>query len=753
MMNVQAGQEYALLDRLLIKNPNALYSKILGKYDILEFSQLDSIHEVNKVNTDPFILGTTNFPCFFWQDNHVHFWDKLSASPIASLISLKLNDTVKYLTGLRGLTRVLGYLNEKYKGYLFSLSGLGHYEIILWHLSDNFENIFSLLREIRHLTVEHVFSRTNKKYKNHGVFLDTTTIPTISFANVILKKNWHLLKGDVRPVTRAQCLPFYELEIAAGLLTKARDILGEDDLMFMWDKPVKLKKFIPQLLKYRSDWKDNMSLRDTNTCLLSLKYLPKPNGGNFKYEPDQPDYYTEKLEEVAQMQGVNQYLINELQCIVSLINSFIARRSSSRTFSDVLASIDFLNLLLDEYVVCLQSHTILDKAEMEAKLLLFTESMRIALSQRFPGIEISGTEITGPPLTTYSVSRVIRAASIIIEYIFSVITKTNPPQKYIDKVAEEEHDNIPEDKRNFYIEDFREPWKGFLYLDFTEGYQEYEGEIFSMPLVDIFRPLNWITLSHEICHMYYERIYFQNLEMNFLKTLESELREADSLSLKLYEENLNNMVWELFSNWFDYKHFYAEDLEFYIWNIWRTWFGVPRVFQFTKEYLTRTIFIMLCKKWNDINTEITRINEQYEGDDEKKKTETTRIFEIQLNELSEFLQKHFPAEFKSILPGINEDTRQKICGLLFYYYHLIHVFEASYVNHDLQEALNKNYKRLDDHVIAILNGEVIPENISNPFILIREILKKIYNKEFNKDLPTESVIALIYSLWGIIQIR
>jgi hypothetical protein len=326
----------------------------------------------------------------------------------------------------------------------------------------------------------------------------------------------------------------------------------------------------------------------------------------------------------------------------------------------------------------------------------------------------------------------------------TLITST-PPQRLSERI--EQQRKLPPSKRTVSQTNFSVQWEGFLVFELAEGYALHDGELISMPLADIYSPLNWVTLSHEISHAYYDRVAFPDLEEKFFDRFSKRVREKRPYHLSLYETKLDDSVWELFAQWFDYRHFYDGDLEFYLWSIWRTWLQVPRVFQNKVEYWIRSVFIKVCHSWEQLDEKFRVIEKKYPDDLKRNKDERVKLLTEEYLYVSRLLAKHFPKEFSRFSLSTHDEIKAVQAGL-YWYYHFAHPFTTYYVNHDIIHAINKSYPNLENHMKDTLNGRVVLEKVQNPFLLLRELLRTFFKKGGNKDLSTSSAVSLIYSLWN-----
>jgi len=744
-LRVVVGQEIELLRTLSNKNKSALYFKILGKYDVLEFASLPSLQSANKVTRAPHILGIASFPCFRWGSSSPNILQQISDVTLPSVIFLKLNQTIIDNIGFEAAARVISFIEsnpslKSKKIHCLGLTGLGFYEIILWHLTNNIERTFELLRFIRQLRIQDIFPSFNHKTSRNGAFSDTMTMPLISFKKIIATNNWEAIEGKIRPILRVRCAPNNDLKVGEHFKTAAFDILGEDDVIFEWNQPIPINDFLPKLLGFREKWRNKPGLFDTTTNLLSVSPLPlssiKPPSEFRKPIP----YIYERLQTLSKVQRISQSLLIEYMCIVSIINAYIARNAGDELFDEVTRSINSINVLLKDYYAALAEGDLIKYSTIEGDLLQFANWLRIGLSQITPNVEFSDPNF-GPPLSTVSLAKVLLSISNFVSFIFQKIVGTKPPRRLLKEANRQK--KWKKRRKIVFTDEFKSPWRGFIFFDPTAGYQICLGEIISLPLSDIFKPLDWITVTHEIGHSYFNRIFFMHVEQEFLNNL---LENIDKPKKGIIQRELDDYANEFFADWFDYKHFFKDDLDFYIWHIWRTWIYTPRVFIFTPKYWMRTVFLRLCNRWNIIDEAIAEIQKQngYQRDDKTKK-DIMMLLNREINYTTALVKRFFPEAYHKI--KLTSQERKEVLEGLYLMYHFASVFERYYVNDDLRKALNKPYPQIDNHIDSLMNGKVITDSIPNPFLLTKNLLRKAMFLEHRRKASLDKIsVAFIHSL-------
>lgn len=744
LIRCMVGFEESLVEDLASENSEALHFKVFGRYDILEIARLEDLTEAIRANSNCRILDMNSFPCFCWNEKGEEFWYEIRKSVSLEFSLLKLQECIFHNRGLSGIDKVCNYLSTL-ADKSYALCGMGYYEIVLWLPANNFESIFHILEKLRDLKIGDVFPSFAKKHRQKGLFTDTTTTSLVSYNTVIRKKQWSRLKGKVMPLVKIKCAPGYDHAVARRWPKACYHLLGADDLLYFWSKPVKLSYFISKLMGFRETGATTFSVFDTTTRLLSTNMV-KIHGAEKTQLPvlESPAAsLDEQLRKLAKLPGVNQFIISEIINIVSLMNYHMADRLLKLSYPDIVYSILHLNGLLDEYGKKTAEEKPSDTARIEDYLLRFADCVRIYMAQQFPGSDLTDLSNIGPRLPfACSLSRLIKAISVIPEQLFLIISRSKPPVSLVDN----SDTNNPDDSLTKSLNYFHIPWRGFLFLDLAEGYQVItQGEIFYVPYKDIFRPIDWITLSHEVSHAYYSRIFFELLEADYLKTwvgfAESKLKDA----AVGYAPNLFDSCFEFFAHWFDYRHFFDGDFDFYLWSIWRTWFTVPRIYEFTEEYWLRSIFVKLCHSWPTIKPKLDKIHKAHGSDWSKLKNELKKLFQKELDYVSQFLNNKFQDQYGSI--SLDKNQIGQVIEQLIIFYDLARKFEESYVSDDIINDVNLAYPNLDEDVHNVLCGKTIKRRIPNPFLLLREILRTFYMENNKGDLSDISVVALVYSLW------
>lgn len=314
MIRSMVGSEDKLVTDLKERNPQAFYFKILGNFDILEIMHLKSLHDAIHVHSDGRILNINSFPCFCPKKCEQQFLEALNISISPLFILLKLQDYIFLNKGLKGLLQVSNQLCSYVKGvYPFALIGMGYYEIMLWVRASDFNSTFSYLKKIRRLKISDIFPKFSSKHKDKSLLLDSITLPCISYEKVIQTKNWKILKGEISPVLKIKCAPGHEDGIANQIPATCHHMLGADDLLCLWPKPIELNQFVELILNFRKIIPEH-TVFDTITQLFDDSKIPSK--GNESLIPpiiDPPvSSIFEQLEALCQIQGINKFIIGEI---------------------------------------------------------------------------------------------------------------------------------------------------------------------------------------------------------------------------------------------------------------------------------------------------------------------------------------------------------------------------------------------------------------------------------------------------------
>jgi hypothetical protein len=740
------GSEDELVADLKEKNPKAFYFKMLGNFDILEIMRIESLHEAIRVHSDGRILNINSFPCFCPKQFEGELLEALKNSISPSLILLKLQDYIFLNRGLKGLLQVSRQLCSCVENVNpFALIGMGYYEIMLWVRANDFNSTFSYIKEIRRLKISDVLPKFSSEHKDKSLLLDSIALPCISYENVIQPKNWKILKGNISPILKVKCAPGHEDEIANQIPATCHYMLGADDLLCIWPKPIKLNKFIDIILNFRKKIPEH-TVTDTITKLFDGSKIPS-KGDKSLIPPtiDPPvSRIFEQLEVLGQTQGINKFIIGEIINIVSLINTHIGNRTLGRSFYELIFSIlQYLNGLLNSYKKFADLGEKDHASIIEAVLLSYATCIRASISQQFSSKGYSEFyDVGSHPTFACSLARITKAISLIPEQLFRIISTSSSPAKLQKRIK----DGTADDDMIFSHTDYSLPWVGFLFLDLKEGYRiNQQGELIAVPYRDIFSFLNWITLSHEVSHGYYVRIDFEELESDYLKNvLPSIQEELPDEGIDYYDTWRKDTIFELFAHWFDYKHFFNSELDFYLWSIWRTYIDIPRVHRHKLDYWARSLFVRLCHFWKMIEPKLLKIYES-SANKTKEVRNIKGLFLKELDVLYGFIEEKLSGSFDVI--KLSGAERVEAVNMVVEYYALCPLFENDYVNKDIIDKANLNYPRLDKDIKSIQNGKVITTHIKNPFLLLREILKTYYDKNILDDPRDQISLALIFSFW------
>ncbi len=719
--------------------PKPLHFKMFGRYDVLEISRFSDLNEAIRGNSDGRILSINTFPCFSWDEQQAELWNKLNtaSSPVVSL--LKLQDKVFKEQGIDGLKQVADYLSTFGPSKGYALIGMGYYEILLWLPGIKFDGIFEYTNKLRKLKIIDVLPSFDAKYGAKGLFADTTTIPLISYKNIIQKKAWTKLSGKVTPIVKIKTAPGQEDSILTQWPVEWRQLLGAEDLVFAWDKPVPLSEFVPDLINFRRKWLANHAVIDTSTRLVSNEPY-KVDGTSSSILPavtgPLPPLF-EKLRDLGKTPNVNPFVISEIINIISLINTNIGNMSLLSSDSYIIYSINYLNSLLVEYQAVAAGHALPMAARLEDYLLDYANCVYAAILQHFPSKDFSEFSSNTLPYAG-SLSRIITAISVLPEHLFTVVCKSDPPERLV--YAGGQPDADPD--LVFSLDEFKNQWQGFLFLNLSEGYKVVDqSEIIYTPYKDIFQVLNWITLSHEISHAYYCRLNFELLEREWLQDITDSIDVQEAH--REYTYSVNELCSELFAHWFDFTHFFDRDVDFYLWSIWRTWVKLPRTHQYKKYYWIRSIFICLCSKWETIEVEIQKVFIEL-----NREAGLDALVQIMMRELEAFacyVKSKFPIEYPTIEP--TQDEKLEIVSVLINYPDFIVKFEENYINRKIIRNINRSYKDIKDDIASVNAGVPISQPIPNPFLFLREILRSRFESNDKSVLPDNTTVAIIYSLW------
>lgn len=747
LIRTRVGEERKLVKDLKIDKPSSFFFKMLGSFDILEIAPLSRLQEAVPFNTDERILSINSFLAYSVEKKSakslVRFFNE-AINP--AVVIAKLHESLFIKRGLKGLTQVASILADSLEkgaeGKILPFVSLGNHEIILWVQLEDLSKVFSYVEKIRGLKIEEVIPSFDKQNKKKSVIVNTTTIPLISYQNVIEPLKLNLLKGKVSPIVKIKCAPSHEKQLASLLPPKSFDVLGTTDLLCLWSKPITLKALVKFILTFRDDAPRN-SVLNTNITLHSQVPLTKKiaSSPTELSGPTTPAIFS-RLGLLEKVNGINQFLICEISNIVSLINTQIGNRAFDQgSYEIVYSLLKYLNGLLVAYKESLDKKDRVHINRLENRLMAYANYIRISVNQQFSNKGYSDYSESGViPSLASSLFRITKAISLIPEQLFGLISKSSIPEKLLNK-SEKDRD------LQYTREEYSLPWIGFLFLDLSEGYRIIdEGEIISVPYRDVFDFLNWITLSHEVAHGYYVRIEFPILEDEYFKKI------LPAVSSKIENETRSNFIFyvndstfELFANWFDFRHFFNGDLEFYLWSIWRTYIKIPRVHTFKLDYWGRSLFVALCAEWGEVNQKMGEIYHKPYSDIEYMQN-VQNLFMEKFLVLYNKIKSRFKNEFYTI--SLNDHEMTFVCNIAYRNIYLCKILEEKYINSDLISSVNRRYKNLDRDINYITSGRIITSEIKNPFLLLREVLRYYYNeKRFDGQVDDHITTAFIFSFW------
>lgn len=745
LLRCKVGFETDLVKFLRDKYDNSFYYKVFGNYDVLQILPTAGLNQVLKFDSDDRILSIDTLVNLRISEYDGVIIDKLKDAIAPQIILLKLSDPIFKERGINGIKRVCDYLSHLVPGSV-PLLGLGYYEIILWVPANNTEDIFTQIKHIRQSLIKDIFHNFNGGVGQISLFLFTITVQTISYDRVIIPERWTLLEKSIAPLVKLKCAPGHEQKVIHNLSGDSYQVLGSDDILSRWEGEISLECFLKDIYDFRKSVRDEAVTDTVTTIIKSIDGAVESSQTREIPMPNQPiRTITEKLEELGSIEGVNQFLISELINIISMINTLIGNRSFDYSGNEIRYSLfHFFNALLECYVTSLKDQNNSLAPIFEEWTLQSASCLRIFITQHFTGKGYIDYHESNSHFTfSCALPKILQSISLVPEHLYKIISEVGPPSNMIQAA-----NRRPKDKDlRRSIEDYRLPWIGFSFMDLAEGYKIInQGEFLAVPFKDLFSVLNWITLSHEISHGYFVRIEFEQLERDYIEhVVPTTIAAIPTSSLGYFKLKYKDTIYELFAHWFDYKHFFGGDLYFYLWSIWRTWLNNSRTYNFKVEYWARSVFVKICYSWNDLGPKIAKyLDGRY---DSKKRNEMiVKLFMNQLKEVRYFLESCFGNKMLSV--KLNAADKRQVATILLAYYDLSIMLEKHYVRQDIINRINGSYNDLNSNVNDILIGKPIVSSIPNPFLLLREILRKRFEINEEGDLPDNATLAFIVSFWA-----
>lgn len=734
------GEEESLVADLSAKQMNATYFKILGSYDLLEVRLLDSLDSAIKSTNKYGVLYTNSFPGLAFKGDRKKFIEAQNDDVSPSLILLKLNPYA-HRGGIRGILRAAAFL-RKISGDFIVLIGTGYYELYLWNSSKTIDNLYASLNKLRSLSMYDINKRTPEKFKCCSLLIDTITIPTISYRNVIESCQWSKLDGDITPLLMIKNTPGFENEIAKSLPAPCCQYIGSEDLLCIWKEPIKFRDYVEFIVNFRKTARPTI-IRDTTTKIYNPENYDKGEVRIVAEPIDIRDNFL--IEKIDSMYGlnVNHFVLGELTNLVSITNQYFRNGAFTKTDSDLMkVLISYLSSLIKEYGKAARKKDHTNLYMFESMILEYIDCFKMALSQRFANKSyFEHGEIDFQPTFGSALSRFIKAISLIPAQLFKSISETSPPNRLVECFEKTRDAQL-----GVTIKSYKLPWKGFLFFDLNSGYCMINSfEIISVPYKDIFKYLNWITISHEVSHAYFTRIEFLEVEKKLIEQQWKDYKKHIPTSDKdVYDDNIILGISELFAHWFDFRHFFNGNFWLYIWSIWRTYIETPRVYVYKYEYWQRSLFVFLCSDFDFVNCTIESI---IKNDGDSVDESLVDLFCEYLDILRHKLNVQFGESIRNL--ELSEDEYTEIATGLVLFIHLMKCFERRYVNKNLINKIEKSYPKIQEHVEDILSGKIVSSKVQNPFLLLRRLLLERFSNAVDSKEESSKAMAYVFSCWKV----
>ncbi|WP_027178877.1 hypothetical protein [Maridesulfovibrio bastinii] len=722
--------------------------KSFGNSDLLQISYMNKLSESLIVNTDTRILNTRVLLCFSLDKNLEEVNRACQDSISPAVVLLKLDERFFNDHGLNSLKQISDHLrsldNNSNRVKIFL--SIGYYELIIFYDSSNLEDIFKFLKKIRKTTVADCGFPKSARIEfpsKRNLFSQTRTIPLISYKNVISIENWKRLKGYIRPIVSIKSSPGVEQFVAKSFGKTCQIMFGDNDIIGVWDTPTKLEAFTKQIILFR-ETAAKRGVFDTITTIIDLNCIENTSTTS-TYSYDEPETFILEnllgaLKQTTNV-GPDRILLAEIVNLISHINAHLGNFTLTEQLYELPSSLaSYLPGLYRAYLEALETGNLLATAANEQDIYLFTSQLKKAMHQQISSTTYNASH---PAVTnaTFSASlgHIIKAMSIIPEHLFSLISRTPPPERLIEYTNKTDEDSPGIIS---LIEEFGMAWRGFLVLDTEDNYRiNCDAEIITFPMRDVFSVLNWVVASHEVSHGYYNRISFEDIDKDYLKKVREAVKD------KKFPVNYPDTVFEYFAHWFDFKHFYNGDIELYLWSIWRTYQSLSRVYESPTEYWGRSLFVTIAAKWDKVKPVLERWNSELLD----KETQAQKIQEYFVEILEEIHTKHIENYPEGYEFHLNSDEKNEVAMIVSHFRVWIPIFEDNYINTELIDMINTKYDRFDADIEGILKGHITEEPIENPYLILRTLLLKYYKTkpEKRKELINNEVTAaLIVSFWN-----
>lgn len=640
----------------------------------------------------------------------------LDGCALSAFVSLELDKSLysfeKPFVVWSRVNKLIRETNSQELEHISLFPSLGEAEICAVLNVTSFDHVFRVLHRLRALKFSDLYGPDFPEGKDGAVFSNSSTIPLVPISRSGQEDSDKIITGSVEPTIVIGCPPSYDSFVTNYFFDnggKAKSLLGYDDIVIDFDKPIETKRFLTLLHGFRDKSPTEYIIR--SSTFIKGVFSNSLEHENYTLHPFEPDYSIES--------GFEEGFPNLANRISEISSRIYSSLESRKGFPKIIDMIPVPRILAAHANKMFEYHSRGDEEQVrsiEGELTELLEYSEMGFSHRIDNEFIYSSGARLPDDYTDGTQHCIWAINTMIRFIYRSWGS-------VSGIDVEELD-----------------WQGFIFFSDTLGFRFLSGEILSLPSSAIVLPIskenNWLTLTHELSHsMWFRMNIDQNFSEQLLRIQQSYLPDYDGKQLVADSEHVKDVIFELFANWFDYYHFYDGDFEFFNKAIWSSWLNLPTVVRDPAAYLMRSFFVFLASKYqNDVEVWMMEI-EKYEGNE-------AEFFSQDWNEYRSIFIVQFPERLDSELndPDIVSEIRDEIYIL---FGECLKLFQAN-ASDPFRDSINRTPGNIDGEISRIKNGEVIQDDIENPFKLVRGLYRAVLFDHY--DIKMSSTAALIMSL-------
>lgn len=727
---IEPGKENEVVATLREKGHKHLF-KSLGQFDLVSLMETQDLGSpflyvaASHIISSRAITGykfTDKTPGFSAQD--LETW--LDGYPLVGLTLLELDKWLYSRESGSGTStnasqeltkRIIDALPLQHKKNIAFFGGFGRSELYSLVRTNNLDEIWQFVRIVRNLHFSDCFSDSPPIDKDHPVCIRTRTLPLVSYDS--LKEDsdsWHVsgFEGKTLASIRISCPSGFESYVSnsfKGETYRIDNILGGEDINISTQNGVETAEIISTLLNFRKKWTKECKAPIKTQTIIHSPLAPDESlySSPIMYQLGVFPFDIHIPQEIAKKY---QGLANRSQSLMFKVVSLYRDRLNHMLVQDMIPYMHYLQDQLQGLALAIKDENTKDTYAYESLIREALESAEIGLVQRSnSSFDLAHGESFLPLSFGDGIFTNLVSLEVLVNSIFDIWGKTR--------------ENSEEGR----------PWNGFAVFSDSVGFKVRWGEVMYFPLAAATNPFshegNWLTLTHEISHAIFLRLEIPSkLESSHKKLYQNYVRGRQELNdlLPSYRY-FTDEVFELFAHWYDFTHFYGKNFKSYMRNIWRSWTILPVVNINMVEYFTRSYVIFMTK-------DMQRLVDSYNNGS----LSYNNFLDATLKEHNNLLCTLFP-HFDNIVAEMEslKDSIKRLCQV---YVPLIKKFNDMFEDERFSESINKPYDEIDKHVQAIIRGQVVTSEITNPYALTKHIAEKNDFKETEPRVSTALLLSL-----------